>query len=149
MLIYEKGDLLTSDCDVIMHQANCQKVMGAGIAASIADKFPSAALVDFNDTRTPEERLGNYTLGIGSKVVVNLYGQLNMGPGLQTDYDALNSAIRKFFTDNGDYIKELKVGVPYMMGCGLAGGDWKIVEDMLVQISKDFEKDIYVYVLDE
>ena len=28
----------------------------------------------------------------------------------------------------------LTVGVPGLMGCGLAGGDWKIVRDMLYKL---------------
>ena len=33
------GDLFTSKANFIVHQVNCQGVMGSGVAAQVADKF--------------------------------------------------------------------------------------------------------------
>ena len=40
MITYKKGNLLNSNCDIIVHQVNCQKVMGSGIAKQIRDRWP-------------------------------------------------------------------------------------------------------------
>jgi len=40
-----------------------------------------------------------------------------------------------------------KVGVPYKMGCGLAGGDWDIVLKILNRQSEKHDVDIYIYKL--
>ena len=61
MLCNEKGDLLESDCTVIMHQANCFKTMGAGIAKSIAEKYPEAHLADKSLPLSPTQRLGKFS----------------------------------------------------------------------------------------
>ena len=41
-IIYKKGDLLTTDADIIVHGCNCQGVMGSGVAKQIKEKFPNA-----------------------------------------------------------------------------------------------------------
>ena len=102
MLIYKSGDLLKSDCTVVMHQANCQKTMGAGIAKAISKMYPGAYLVDKNSNLSPEERFGtftHYTSKDNGVTVVNLYGQLHFGRGGNfTNYDKLESAIDSFLS---------------------------------------------------
>lgn len=147
MITHKKGNLLTSDCTVIMHQANCFSVMGAGIARTIADIYPAAKKADLNFPYSPEERLGKYSLAkTKNKVIVNLYGQYKFGRGLQTDYKALEKSLDSFFTDvKEDNLKIGKVGIPYLMGCGLAGGDWKIVSEILYNQSEKHGVEIYTY----
>lgn len=149
MIINKNGDLLKSDCTVIMHQANCFATMGAGIAKSIAKLYPEAAIADKGYLGDPEEKLGKYSLAIIDDVtVVNLYGQFHYNAKTkQTNYGMLESAINKFFlfAKSNDKIDLSKVGVPYKMGAGLAGGDWKIISKILERQSKLHDIDIYIY----
>lgn len=153
MLHYKNGDLLKSDCTVVMHQANCRSTMGSGIAASIAKKYPGAKIVDENSLYDPDEKFGSYTAykDDNGVTIVNLYGQYNFGREvLQTNYDKLESAIDMFFhaVNSGIYNKSsLKIGVPYKMGCDRAGGDWSVVSDILDRQSKKHQLDIYIYKL--
>lgn len=41
MIKIVKGDLLKVEKGIIVHQVNCQKTMGSGIALSIRKKYPS------------------------------------------------------------------------------------------------------------
>ena len=41
----------------------------------------------------------------------------------------------------------IKIGIPYKIGCGLAGGDWGEVEKMLQKLSDEHKQDIYLYKL--
>lgn len=34
------GDIFQSDADVIVHQVNCQGVMGSGVARQVREKYP-------------------------------------------------------------------------------------------------------------
>lgn len=147
MIIHKKGNLLTSDCKVIMHQANCFSIMGAGIAKTIADIYPAAKKADVKFPHPPEERLGKYSLAnTKNKTIVNLYGQYKIGKGLQTDYVALEESINSFLTQAKKDNSEIgKVGVPYLMGCGLAGGDWEVVLEILRKQSEKHGVDIYTY----
>lgn len=152
MLIYKNGDLLKSDCTVVMHQANCQKTMGAGIAKAISKMYPGAYLVDKNSNLSPEERFGtftHYTSKDNGVTVVNLYGQLHFGRGGNfTNYDKLESAIDSFLSyakDNKNEIDLSKVGVPYKIGSGLAGGDWKVVNNLIEKQSRKHKVNIHIY----
>lgn len=151
MLHEVNGDLLKSDCTVIMHQANCFKIMGAGIAKNIAELYPEVKNVDLREQGNPIDRFGRFTKAIINRnlTIVNLYGQYNIGRGLQTNYEKLESSIDKFLLDArlNNNVSLSKVGVPYKLGCGLAGGDWKIVKDILSRQSNKHEVDIYIYKL--
>lgn len=146
---YIVGDLLDSDCHVIAHQANCFSIMGAGIAKQIANQLPGAAYRDSTDARPPRMRLGNFTRTLATKpAVYNLYGQLK--PGANTNYLALEAALLMMMQDL-DYLTlhQVKIGVPYKMGCGIGGGDWDKVLAILERVSTASSRTIYIYVLPE
>lgn len=148
------GDLLMSNVDIIAHQVNCMGAMGAGIALSIKGKYP-AVYKKYNQITTSykrkEQLMGrclfvsekgevlnkNSKHSSGSeKVVANLFGQLNYGKGLQTDYEALKQSLenlREFAVAN-----RLSVGVPYKIGCGNAGGDWEVVKAIIDDVFSDY-----------
>lgn len=112
--------------DLIAHGANCFRTMTAGIALQIVNNFPNVELVDKYDTRLPTQRLGDLTIGFhyindGFRYkeinIVNLYTQFQSGKNL--DYDALRLCLRKL-----NYLfPNQKLGLPYVIGCGIAGGD--------------------------
>lgn len=65
-------------------------------------------------------------------LIANLYGQDDYGKkGLYTDYAALEQAMTEIrgFLDVRE--KHETVAFPYKIGCGSAGGDWEIVEEMI------------------
>jgi hypothetical protein len=127
---------------------------GSGIAGQIRNQLPGAAKAFYQDDRPSEEKLGRYTSAtenIGPFLMVfNLYGQLQCGgePGVvYTDYKGLEEALTRMllYVDQEYPGQNLKIGVPYKIGCGLAGGDWNIVEDILNKVSTKYEHDIFVY----
>lgn len=158
MLYQVNGDLLTGEATVIMHQANCFSRMKSGIAAQISRLFPAAPKVDIDSEMTPDEKLGRYTHAWSAdrdRIIVNLYGQYRWGTEKQqTDYEALTTAIHRFLKRLRKNEKklaekgfEIKIGVPYNMGCGLGGGDWNTVLTILQEASDEFNFDIYIYKL--
>lgn len=150
MLEYKDGDLLKSDCTVIMHQANCFKTMGAGIAKTITEIYPAANKADKDYPLTRKQRLGKFSYAIVNNItIVNLYGQYFYGVGKQTNYKALEDAIDGFLTHakSDENINLSKVGVPYRIGAGLAGGNWDLIKGILVRQSHKHGVDIYAYKL--
>jgi O-acetyl-ADP-ribose deacetylase (regulator of RNase III) len=76
-----------------------------------------------------------------TKIIANLFGQYNYGKGVQVDYEALENSLmelKKFAKENN-----LSVGIPYKIGCGLAGGDWKRTKSIIEKIFKDYPVNIY------
>ncbi len=124
-----KGDLLKLGIegrfDVIVHGANCQCVMGAGIAKAIRDAFPEAYEADCKTAKGDRAKLGTISRAQVQRErrslwVVNAYTQLHYrGAGVRVDYDAVRSAmhlVKQQFTGK-------RIGYP-RIGAGLARGDW-------------------------
>lgn len=153
MIHYVVGDLLQSDCEVIAHQANCFSKMYSGIAGQIRKIYPDAVKADEEFPFKPALRLGGCsfcdTVGTNGlhKRVYNLYGQYSMGTDKQhTDYKALESALDTMMIHlEKSGMSNVKIGVPWRMGCGLGGGDWNVVEEILKRVSERHRRDIYIY----
>ncbi|RKD26019.1 hypothetical protein BEP19_03590 [Ammoniphilus oxalaticus] len=139
------GDLLTAlkegKVNVIGHQSNCFTEMSGGIARQIKNQFPAAYEADRAVTLSPEERLGKISYWKDKdKAIVNLYGQFHFEVGpRQTDYDALRSAMILMLQKINEWEKEdsafkAVIGFPYQIGCGLAGGEWDIVEKIIEDV---------------
>ena len=152
MIEFKNGDLLTeTGLFGICHQCNCFSRMGSGIAKSIAAMHPNAAAVDKYSQLTPEAKLGSYTeatsRGPDGKPlrIFNLYGQYHYGTdSMKTDYFELENALVHLKHRLSFYSFCTRIGIPYGMGCGLAGGDWKIVEQIVRNV---FEKDIHITIV--
>lgn len=160
MLKVVKGDLLKSNCTVIAHQANCYGDMSGGIAAQIAKEYEALYLNEQQNNTPAGTKYGNYS-GIlqGNKMVINLYGQTHPGAAKNSIESmewmlALESSLDKLLTDlesGRDYYEKvlgkIKVGLPYEIGCGIAGGDWQSYKSMLESVSLSHDIDIYLYKL--
>ncbi|HXU00876.1 MAG TPA: macro domain-containing protein [Polyangia bacterium] len=123
------GDLLDlalqGRFDVIVHGANCQCVMSAGIAKSIRALFPEAYEADLATRKGDRAKLGSISAAEVSRGpvrfhVVNAYTQFDYGgAGTRVDYEAVRSAMR--------LVKERfhgrRIGYP-KIGAGLGRGDW-------------------------
>lgn len=143
MIKYKNGDLLKSDCNVICHQVNCQGVMGSGIAKTIRAKYPIVYLSYLQKHKNQGSKLGSIDVvkvdgNIGEKRwVVNLYAQEYYLPrGINhTNYDMFRKCIKALKQELSEYVKitkaQFKIGFPYGIGCGLAGGNWEIVKKIL------------------
>jgi hypothetical protein len=123
-------DILTIEKGLIVHQVNCQKVMGAGLAKQIALKYPQ---VKHDYLAKQEWLLGDvqFVKVAPELVVCNLAGQFEYGkqPKVYTNYNALRigfSSVRKFALEN-----KVDVFLPYQIGCGLANGIWDIVYSLI------------------
>lgn len=149
-----EGDLLKSDCTMIVHQCNCHGTMGAGIAKQIVNKYPSVIEADLN-YEIPvgsTARMGKYShmwvLNDDKEgvMVVNMYSQYDYGKGTHTDYYAFSLAITNILEQAKSL--NLKVGLPYRIGAGLAGGNWDMIYELIFMVSKEVGKDVYLYRLD-
>lgn len=144
MIKYIKGDLLDfpAGINVIFHQANTEAVMGAGIAKIIKQKYPSAYKSDREfPLALGESRLGHFSYHeFDQKKIINLYGQMLRQKsvfGIATDYLALYAALARACNWLSTRGEGLTLGFPYGMGCGLGGGEWEIVEEIIRRSTKN------------
>lgn len=142
MITYHKGDLLKSMCNFICHQVNCNPgVMGAGIAKQIKDVFPEvySAYKKALNEKGSEGCFGTvlFVPVTHEITVANMFSQFDVYPRnvVHTDYDAFrkccNSIKQLVFNLWGTGTSNCRIGFPYKIGCGLAGGDWSIISQIL------------------
>lgn len=143
-MIIVKGDLLKSPMKIWAHQVNCIGVMDAGVAKSIRVKYPDVYF-DYLDfvKENREDCLGKYCFTtIGDGIIWSIFGQYDVGTNAQkTDYNALRRGLVSAITDyrknyNISSIVQIPIGIPYKIGCGLAGGDWEEVYRILTDIEE-------------
>ena len=148
------GDLLKQPVDIIAHQTNCQGVMGAGIALQIKKQLLTSN--EYNKYVKVCKEQGAELLGKtqlleapDGRIIANCFGEnIPTGKGRDTDYDALAHSIAK--VRNYARADGLVVGIPGLIGCGLAGGEWHIVRDMLYKLfDKEGEPDLYICYFDK
>jgi len=150
-----KGDAIelffesTTDA-VVMHGANCQKLMGAGFALQVRNKISPLYYLDQYDTRNATQRFGSYSaVVVGEvkekiKVGVNLYTQFN--PGADFDITALRNSLKSFrYSIPVDKRIGFNVYLP-KIGCGIGGGDWKEILPVIKKELADFNIVVVDYV---
>ena len=160
MIIYKKGNLLESDCNIICHQVNCKKVMASGIAKQIREKWPEVFVryeeyinyfYNMGIATSSEHYLGQMQLVKvdDDKYVANFFSQDKYLPrGIcHTHYEAFRICCKKLKSHIDDYatLKSAIIGFPYKIGCGLAGGDWSIVSKIIEEELSEYNIEIWRY----
>ena len=135
------GDILSpankDRITIICHQVNCKGVMGAGLAKQIRSRYPEV----YNKYRWLCEKtlVSHNLLGhcqpieVGANLfVANLFGQYNYGTDKRyTDYQALSNSLNQLALAFQDAATPVVIRIPYKMGCGLAGGEWPTVLNII------------------
>jgi O-acetyl-ADP-ribose deacetylase (regulator of RNase III) len=149
---YVKGDLLHADCKFILHGCNSFGVMGSGVAKLIRQKWPKA-YQDYKD------RYDSYGLKLGEviaskqddgKIILNAITQEFYGKDdrVYVSYWAIANVIKTIDDIAKDTNKEMpgtpfKIAMP-MIGSGLGGGDWKVIEAIIENESKNIQPVVYI-----
>ena len=150
------GDLFDNYFDAIFHQCNCFHTMGGGFAKVLSNKFPIVINADRSTPYGSHEKLGTFSkafimseTSFNRKIVYNLYSQFFYGKGkVQTDYDALKKSFKNACDDlmqvfsnkleNENY--NIQLAIPYLIGCGLAGGDETTVINLIDNIMDKYPR---------
>lgn len=139
--IIEKN-ILTNKDGIICHQVNCFKI-GKGLAKYIINMYP---IVKFEYDKTVKQYNNDKNILLGETLYVpitegltiaNLFSQYNYGNDgeLYTYYNFLTKCLEdvKFRAR----LMNKDIHIPYMIGCGLGGGKWDYVYDIINNIFKD------------
>lgn len=127
------GDALQTDSKYICHQVNYYGVMGAGIAKQIKANYPITfaqykSVCD--ESANKQDLLGTVLMVAESgKTIINMFSQDGMGHnGCFTDYEAFKKCLQSIASQIpfGEAI-----AMPYLIGCGIAGGGWEIVLNLI------------------
>jgi O-acetyl-ADP-ribose deacetylase (regulator of RNase III) len=145
----EKMNILDVENGYIVHSCNCLGGMG-GLAGAIASKYPIVKTEYLKLLKSERDKYGDTYRLLGHTqyvdvakdlTVVNLFGQYDTGmDGRKTEYSALVDGFKAlaYYLTYGA-IPDRTIYIPFKIGCGLGGGDWNIVKDMINWIFTDSE----------
>ena len=155
MITYKKGDLLKSKCDIICHQVNCKGVMGSGIAKQIRDMYPEV----YEGYKWFLDNYGDKAFGevwcvdtSDKRIVANMFTQYDYLPRSvnHTSYAMFRQACKQIkehakLAKIAKNKKDIIIGFPDHIGCGLAGGDWDIVKEIIKDEFGDLEWNVEIW----
>jgi len=143
MINYKKGNLMHFTEDAFGHGCNCMKRMGKGVAKFVKEQYPELYMADQNSPVTENERLGSFTTCKlrNGKIGYNIYSQFDYrkqygDKDININYKALEDGIELVLQDVKE--KGLKSLALPKIGAGLAGGDWKIIENIINKLSEKY-----------
>lgn len=163
MIKYVTGDVTDAkprhpdETIIIPHVLSETGAYDAGVAAAIANKWPSARsrwrelLIDTCLVHGSVQLVDvSYQYTMGKIVIANILGQYGLrGPGNSRplSYKALYEALEALATKyksirNRGHNDVYQFHMP-RLGCGLAGGSWDKVEHIVNQTLSDFEVTVY------
>lgn len=146
-VIHKTGDIFESDAEVIGHGVNLQGVMGAGIAKTVKELYPSVyegykQAVEFGALGAggtlilPTDDGDLYIANIASQVKTGANADLNLlESGLMETVDQMR--------DMGLYTLALP-----RIGAGIGGLDWEDVLDIIeseAEVNPDFTIEVWTY----
>lgn len=145
-------DIFEAQIDMLVHGCNCFNKFGAGLALSIKKQFLEAYEADCNTTLGGADKLGKFSLteikrGQRIKWVVNLYSQYRYGTDRRyTSYDAMSDGLTLLCNtvNKWDIGYHPTIGLPYGIGCGLGGGNFNIVREIIEDSFKNYKGDVYI-----
>ena len=143
-ITYVKGDLFTTTAKHILHGCNDHGVMGSGVAKIIRDKYHEA-YDEYVKEYTKNGLFGGQVMVVESngKKIVNMVTQNFYGKDGKryAKYDWIADG---FYTLN-QYCKHTKTEVITMpmIGAGLGGGNWNVIEKIIESESTDFCPVVY------
>ena len=162
MICYIKGDITTSNCDIICHQVNCKGKMNSGVAKAIREKWPQVyqeywvkCEAAYQSNLYSYQMLGDiqictlyddYFKTDKHQHVVNLFAQDAYGYDNKryTSYDAFWQCLNNL---KQCIPKDATIAFPYKIGCVRGGANWNIIRTMIEEVFKD--RDIYFYYLND
>ncbi len=162
-----KGDLLNATEPFVAHGVNCLGLMGAGVARSIAAKWPASELkyreYCFKFSKKPSDLLGRSLATHekqDNKVLFHLFTQENYGTdsrkvnygAIGRSFSELNNTLKVMRDFDKHMEKETKgdpeqIGIPVVaiprIGAGLGGGDWALIEEIINGCTPDIAVVVY------
>lgn len=153
-----QGNLLDTTAPVIIHQTNCTKGFGSGVAKAIKEKYPIVAekhqyacetnIVHGNKSSALLGKIQPVKVG-PEQVIINMYSQDTYGydGAKYTSYDALDSCLKKV----KDYCYEhnvTRIAMPYKMSSVRGGASWNVVMAIVKSIFEDTNIEIEIRKLD-
>lgn len=164
------GNLFDSKANFIVHQVNCQSVMGSGVALQVAEKYPHVE-VEYRKYLNHCKKSKTSPLGTAQYVptefwalimvdtmkndnvvafdnnyqyIVNLFGQNEFGYDGEIHTDL--KAMKKAFVDIREKAQKIgaTVAMPYKIGSCRGGANWNDVYTIIKKVFETSDVDVEI-----
>lgn len=129
-----EGNIFDQKEGIILEQVNCRGVHASGLAAQMNKVYPQVLEAYKKDCHFYKQKylFGSVTwVKIDNDLTIGCcFGQDDYGTHKrQTNYGAISSCLYHV----ADRVRgsQEEVHIPWLMSCGLAGGSWDIVSEMI------------------
>ena len=143
MITYKECDILQAEENIIVQSINHKGIMGAGLAKEIKLAYPDIELqykeicktISFERCRRANPV---YWYQVSKdKFIASVFGQDGFGRDKRyTDYYALANGFEEIRLMAESRVYLYSVAIPYKIGCGLGGGNWEFVKDIISDVFK-------------
>lgn len=137
----------------LIHGCNWQKVMGAGIAKEIKQRFYGAYEIDLHN----KNGIGDYSVYMHTSThfIFNAYTQIHWrnnfveNDTINDRYGYIKSSLTAIYNEwkpaghNIGIYNPIDVYIP-LLGAGLAGGDWKVIRKLIYSIFNDNAFNVHI-----
>lgn len=132
MLKITYGNIFESKANVIAHGCNCRGGYNGGVAGQIRTRYPKAYQAYSDKFQIEGWQLGEIQLvKCKDYIIANMATQKNFGGStVHADYPAIEKCYSQLFEICA---KEKYSVASVRVGCGLANGNWSIVEKIIEQ----------------
>lgn len=160
---FDKGEI-----NVMLHCVNMMGRMNSGLAKDIKAKYPKVFEEYLKKWKHGRNLSGQFQrvsiirpdidlVGNNCATIVNVFGQnmdltefqlqnpdvdISQSPPRLMNYGYLSNAFATMNFDN-EFSRSDRIGIPYNFACGLAGGDWTVVKE-LIEFHLGFW-DVFIY----
>ncbi len=159
MIVYSVTSLLETDAPVVLHGVNARGAFGSGVAGAMARAWPSARADYLKAHAEGRVRLGEVVWGAaGGRTVGHMVTQMDYGraPGrVYVDYGAVEGCLRRVARAAAEGIAGTTVPEGFAavslpkVGAGLAGGDWRRIEEILERECGHLDVTVHVLTREE
>ena len=150
------ADLLDAKEDYIVHQCNCVSIGAKTLALEIFKKYPYANTYShrIRGDRSTYNFPGTIeVLGDGEekRYIINMYSQFY--PSIAKYSNDSTEKRLKWFKKGLNEIAKIEgiqsktIAMPYLIGCGAAGGDWNTYYEMIKDFAEEKGIKIVLYKL--
>lgn len=145
-------DIFTSDANILCHSVNHQGVMGSGLAKQMVKKYPkiiSDSEFYSSKCRIPFQEIKQKGIVAWYKIsdikwIASIFGQDMYGTDKQyTDYVSLGNGL--ISVASAAQQQSFSIAIPSGIGCGLGGGDWDVVLNIIEDCFK-YYPDVNVWI---
>lgn len=116
---------------LVLHGCNCFNTMNSGIAAYLRRIFPVIYDIDCLTKKGDKDKLGTYSrVQVTHQFnILNCYTQYKYGRDKRyADYDAIDRCLDTISHNFAEGVWDIRMP---KIGCGLARGDWNVVEQLI------------------